>query len=122
MTKKLFIADDELDFLSTLKARLEFEGFVVATAVDGKEALRKIREEKPDLVLLDVMMPKMNGYQVCRELKRDSTTESIPVVMVTAKSQESDRFWGKEVGADAYVTKPVDIDELIEKISGFLGE
>ncbi len=122
MDRTIFIADDELDFVSTLKSRLEFEGFVVATAADGKEALQRIPREKPDLILLDIMMPAMNGYQVCRELKGNADTRSIPILMLTAKSQESDKFWGKEAGADDYVTKPFDMEELIEKIKGMLDE
>ncbi len=122
MDKTIFIADDELDFVSTLRSRLEFEGFVVATAADGKDALQQIVNQKPDLILLDVMMPTMNGYQVCRELKGNADTSSIPILMLTAKSQESDKFWGKEAGADDYVTKPFDMEELMEKIRGLLDE
>ncbi len=122
MAKKIFIIEDELDFLSTLRERLEFEGFVVATAVDGEEALRKIPEEKPDLILLDIMLPEMNGYQVCRELKSNPETETIPVVVVTAKSQESDKFWAKETGADDYVTKPFEMEELLQIIRDNLQE
>ena len=122
MARTIFIADDELDFVSTLRSRLEFEGFVVTTAVDGKEALQRIPDEKPDLILLDIMMPTMNGYQVCRELKINPDTRRIPVLMLTAKSQESDKFWGKEAGADDYVTKPFDMEDLIEKIRGLLDD
>ena len=122
MARTIFIADDELDFASTLRSRLEFEGFVVTTAVDGKEALQRIPDEKPDLILLDIMMPTMNGYQVCRELKINPDTRRIPVLMLTAKSQESDKFWGKEAGADDYVTKPFDMEDLIEKIRGLLDD
>jgi DNA-binding response OmpR family regulator len=120
MGNRIFIADDESGFVSTLKSRLEFEGFEVTTASDGKSALERIREESPDLILLDIMMPAMNGYQVCRELKEDPETSPIPVLMLTAKSQESDKFWGKEAGANAYVTKPFDMDELIGEIRGLL--
>ncbi len=122
MDRTIFIADDEVDFVSTLRSRLEFEGFGVTTATDGKEALQRITQEKPDLILLDIMMPTMNGYQVCRELKGNADTSSIPILMLTAKSQESDKFWGKEAGADDYVTKPFDMDELIEKIGRLLDE
>ena len=122
MGKTIFIADDESGFVSTLKSRLEFEGFKVATAPDGKAALERIPEEMPDLLLLDIMMPAVNGYQVCRELKGNPDTSSIPILMLTAKSQESDKFWGKEAGADAYVTKPFDMDELIGEIRGLLRE
>ncbi len=116
MTKKIFIVEDELDFLTTLKERLEFEGFVVVTAVDGEKALERIPEEKPDLILLDIMLPAMNGYQVCRRLKSNPETETIPVVVVTAKSQESDKFWAKETGADDYLTKPFEMEELLQKV------
>jgi len=122
MSKKIFIVEDELDFLSTLRERLEFEGFEVTTAVDGEEALKKIPEEQPDLILLDIMLPEMNGYQVCRELKSTPETETIPVVVVTAKSQESDKFWAKETGADDYVTKPFEMEELLQKIQDNLQE
>ena len=122
MDRTIFIADDELDFVSTLRSRLEFEGFGVTTAADGREALQRIIHEKPDLILLDIMMPTMNGYQVCRELKGNAETSSIPILMLTAKSQESDKFWGKEAGADAYVTKPFDMDELIAEMRALLDE
>ncbi len=122
MGKKIFIADDESGFVSTLKSRLEFEGFEVTTAPDGKATLERIPDEAPDLILLDIMMPEMNGYQVCRELKEDPDTSSIPVLMLTAKSQESDKFWGMEAGADAYVTKPFDMDELIKEVRALLDE
>jgi two-component system alkaline phosphatase synthesis response regulator PhoP len=122
MGNRIFIADDESGFVSTLRSRLEFEGFEVTTAPDGKSALDRIREDHPDLILLDIMMPAMNGYQVCRELKEDPETSPIPILMLTAKSQESDKFWGKEAGADAYVTKPFDMDELIGQIRGLLNK
>ena len=121
MGKKVFIADDESGFVATLKSRLEFEGFEITTAPAGKAALEQIPVEKPDLVLLDIMMPAVNGYQVCRELKEDPDTSSIPILMLTAKSQESDKFWGMEAGADDYMTKPFDMDELIKKIEALLG-
>ena len=122
MSKKIFIADDESGFVSTLTSRLEFEGFEITTAPDGKKALELIPVEMPDLILLDIMMPAVNGYQVCRELKEDPATSPIPILMVTAKSQESDRFWGMEAGADAYITKPFEMDDLIGKIRELLDE
>ena len=122
MGKTIFIADDESGFVSTLKSRLEFEGFEIATAPDGKSALDRITDEMPDLILLDIMMPAMNGYQVCRELKENPDTNPIPILMLTAKSQESDKFWGNEAGADAYMTKPFDMDELIGEIRRLLHE
>ena len=126
MDRTIFIADDELDFVSTLRSRLEFEGYRIETAPDGKEALERILKEKPDLILLDILMPTMNGYQVCRELKGNADTRSIPIVMLTAKSQASDRFWGKEAGADVYLVKPFDLDDLmrevVDQIGGLLDE
>ena len=121
MDKTIFIADDEEDFVSTLRSRLEFEGYGVSTAADGKEALERIQQEKPDLILLDILMPTLNGYQVCRELKENADTRSIPIVMLTAKSQESDKFWGREAGADVYLVKPFDMDELMEAVIEQIG-
>ena len=83
---------------------------------------RRLRKTSRTYVLLDVMMPKMSGYQVCHELKSNPETVTIPVVMLTAKSRESDKFWGEQSGADDYVTKPFDIEELVEKIGGLLQE
>ncbi len=122
MGKKIFLADDESGFVSTLTSRLEFEGFEITTAPDGKAALEMIPGEKPDLILLDIMMPAMNGYQVCRILKEDPETSSIPILMLTAKSQESDKFWRAEAGADGYITKPFDMDELIAEMRTLLNE
>jgi DNA-binding response OmpR family regulator len=121
MDKTIFVADDEEDFVSTVRSRLEFEGYKVETAADGKEALERILKEKPDLILLDILMPTMNGYQVCRELKGNAGTRSIPIVMLTAKSQASDRFWGKEAGADVYLVKPFDMDDLMKEVVAQIG-
>jgi DNA-binding response OmpR family regulator len=122
MGKRILIADDESGFVMTLRSRLEFEGFEVITALDGKEALEMVPAQQPDLILLDVMMPEVNGYQVCRTLKEDPETSAIPILMLTAKSQESDRFWGIEAGANAYITKPFDMDDLIAKIRYLLDD
>lgn len=118
--KKILIVDDEKDIAETTQFRLEFEGFECLMARDGEEALLKAKKESPDLILLDVMMPKMNGYQVCRLLKSDEKYRHIPIIMLTAKTQESDKFWGKESGADDYITKPFKMEKLIEKIQGYL--
>lgn len=120
--RKILLVDDEVDLLHLLSARLESKGFSVVTASDGKGALRAVREEHPDLVVLDVMMPAPNGYQVCRTLKDDPELSKIPVLLLTAKSTESDRFWGAESGCDAYLTKPYNAEDLIEKIRSLLGE
>lgn len=116
MPKTILIVDDVAEHRFTLKARLEFEGFAVMTAKDGEEALEKIPQTRPDLVLMDVMMPGLNGCQVCLKLRRDPQTRDIPVIMVTAKSQQNDKLLAEDVGANDYITKPFDMNALIEKI------
>ena len=90
------------------------------TAKGGMEGLEKAREERPDLIVLDIMMPKLDGYQICRMLKFDKTTKNMPIIMLTALSQEDDKYWGKEVRADAYITKPFDPADLLEKIKSII--
>lgn len=118
--KKILIVDDEPDIVETLKFLLESENFEVLIAHDGEEALKKAKENKPDLMILDVMLPKINGYKVCRLLKFDSKYKHIPILMVTARSQEEDKIIGEETGADEYITKPFDINEIIEKVNYYL--
>lgn len=118
--KKILIVDDESTFLEALQVRLEANGYSVVSASDGQEGLEKAKEEKPDMILLDVMMPKMNGYQVCRELKQNPETKGIKIIMLTAKAQESDKFWGQECGTDSYVTKPFENEELLKRIEEVL--
>lgn len=118
--KKILIVDDEREIVDNLTMALQMKDYETFVAYDGEEALEITRREKPDLILLDIVMPKLNGYQVCRELKKQEATKNIPVIMLTAKTQESDRFWGKETGADDYITKPYDIYFLFEKIKDFL--
>lgn len=118
--KRILIVDDEKDIVESIQFKLEFEGFECLIAYDGEEALLKSKRENPDLILLDIMMPKINGYQVCRQLKSDENYKHIPIIMLTAKVQESDRFWGKESGADDYVTKPFEMEKLIQKIRSYL--
>jgi len=118
--KKILIVDDEPDIVETLKFLIESEGFESIIALDGEEALKKAKEENPDIMILDVMLPKINGYKVCRLLKFDSKYKHIPILMVTARSQEEDKVIGEETGADEYITKPFDINELLEKIHFYL--
>ncbi|MCK4795150.1 MAG: response regulator [Desulfobacteraceae bacterium] len=118
--KRILIVDDERDIVETIQFMLESEGFECLLAYDGEDALLKARTENPDLILLDIMLPKINGYQVCRLLKSDEEYKHIPIIMLTAKVQESDKFWGKESGADDYVTKPFEMEKLIQKIQGYL--
>ena len=90
------------------------------TAVDGEEALAKASAERPDLIVLDVILPKKNGFQVCRQLKAAPDTKAIPVVLLTSKSQASDRFWGMKQGADGYLTKPYAEADLLATLGGLL--
>jgi len=118
--KTILIADDEVDIVETLKFVLETEGFNVITAYDGEEALKSAKEFMPDLMLLDVMMPKINGYKVSRLLKFDKKFQNIPILMVTARSQEEDKLIGEETGADEYITKPFDIMNVVDLINKYL--
>jgi len=117
---KILIVDDELDTLLPLKRALEMDDFNVIDAQDGVEALEKVRSEIPDLVLLDLMLPKINGFEVCQRLKQEEATSSIPIIMLTAKGETSDKIEGIEIGADDYVTKPFNLDELKARIKAVL--
>ena len=114
--KRILIVDDEEDVLNLLKFRLEANSYEVLIASDGQEGLNKARNEKPDLVILDLMLPKIDGYKVCRMLKFDESYKNIPIIIFTAKDQKKDEDLGKEMGADAYVTKPFEPEMLLEKI------
>jgi len=118
--KRILIVDDERDIVETIQFRLEVEGFECLVAYDGEEAFLKAKKENPVLILLDIMLPKMNGYQVCRLLKSDEKYKHIPIIMLTAKAQESDKFWGEESGANDYLTKPFEMEKLIQKIQEYL--
>jgi len=119
-SKKILVVDDEVYILHILDFSLGAEGYEVITAADGAEAIEKARQEKPDLVVLDIMMPKVDGFEACRRLKADPETREIPVILLTAKGREVDRKMGMEVGADDYIVKPFSPTKLIEKIGGFL--
>ncbi|HPQ80179.1 MAG TPA: response regulator [bacterium] len=118
--QKILIIDDEKDFVEGLKDRLAFEGYEVVTAYNGQDGLELTRREKPNLILLDVMMPKIDGYMVCRLLKFDEKYQGIPIIMLTARSLDEDRDLGLSSGADDYTTKPIDFDVLLKKIRSFL--
>jgi DNA-binding response OmpR family regulator len=120
--KKVLIVDDEVDLVETLRFSLENEGFTVLVSYDGEDALNQARKENPDLILLDLMLPKLDGYKVCRLLKFDERYKHIPILMLTAKTQEKDKLLGKETGADEYITKPFEINELLEKVKSYLRE
>jgi DNA-binding response OmpR family regulator len=120
--KKILVVDDEVDLVETIRFPLEGEGFNVLASYDGEDALNQARKENPDLILLDIMLPKLNGYKVCRLLKFDERYKHIPILMLTAKTQEKDKTLGKETGADEYITKPFDIEELVAKVKSYLSE
>jgi len=120
MPGKILVVDDEEDIATALSIRLKAMGFDVLLAHDGMTALTKAREEKPDLILLDIMLPKLDGYKVCRILKFDEKYRHIPIIMITAKVSESDIKMGAEVGADSYLVKPFNPNELISKIRELL--
>lgn len=119
---RLLIVDDEHDFVDALSTRLEAKGYDVIKAFDGKEGLEKAHLEHPDLIVLDIIMPEMSGYDVCRKLKVDQKFNNIPIIILTAKFEPSDIEFGKEMGADAYLTKPVELDVLSDKISELLSK
>lgn len=119
--KKILIVDDEADILEILKFVLEAQGYECITASDGEAGLNLAREINPDLIILDVMMPKINGYKISRLLKYDSKYKDIPILMVTARSQEEDKIIGEETGADEYITKPFQVDYVVEKVKSYLG-
>lgn len=118
MNKKILIVDDEPHIRLLLEQTLEDledEGVELLTADNGEEALDTIKTEKPDLVFLDVMMPKMNGFDVCNAVKNELSLKGVYIIMLTAKGQEFDKLKGKEAGADLYMTKPFDPDEVVKK-------
>ena len=118
--KKILIVDDEADIIEILQFVLETEGFQCFTAYDGETGLNLAREIHPDLIILDVMMPKINGYKISRLLKYDNKYKDIPILMITARSQEEDKIIGEETGADEYITKPFNVDYVVEKVKNYL--
>jgi DNA-binding response OmpR family regulator len=119
--KKILVVDDNKASRIMLREELEANGYEVSEAADGAVGLEKARHTAPDLIVLDVMLPKMDGYKVCGLLKADTRYNKIPVIIFTAKVQESDKKLSAEMGANAYVAKPFDPDELLGKISELLG-
>ena len=117
--KKILLVDDsktELHFMSELLTK---RGYSVRTAEDGEDAMRRLGEDKPDLILMDVVMPGQNGFQLTRTITRDPRFAGVPVIMCTSKNQETDKVWGMRQGARDYIVKPVDADELVAKIKAF---
>ncbi|MBT8136237.1 MAG: response regulator [Gammaproteobacteria bacterium] len=117
----VLIVDDSPTEVHVMKTALEKHGFTTDSAGDGEEGLAKARDNRPDLILMDVVMPGLNGFQATRELSRDPATAAIPIVMVTTKDQETDRIWGLRQGAVDYLVKPVSEQELVGKTREVLG-
>jgi two-component system, OmpR family, alkaline phosphatase synthesis response regulator PhoP len=110
---KVLAVDDQVHIVRLIQVNLERNGYQVVTAYDGEQALEKVKEENPDLIVCDVMMPRKDGFEVLREVKADPTTRDIPFIMLTAKAQDADVFRGWSSGVDAYLTKPFNPQELL---------
>jgi DNA-binding response OmpR family regulator len=121
MRKKILVVEDDADLVELLSFNLKKAGFAIGTASDGTDALKKARSVLPDLILLDLMLPEMDGYAVCETLRRDPATASIPIIMLTAMSSELARLAGFESGANDFVTKPFNLKHLLMRIEGMLG-
>ena len=121
-SKKILIVDDEVDLVETVRFPLEMEGYHVLVSYNGEDALNQARKENPDLILLDLMLPKLDGYKVCRLLKFDDRYKHIPILMLTAKTQEKDKALGMETGANEYITKPFEMDDLLKKVKAYLNK
>jgi two-component system, OmpR family, alkaline phosphatase synthesis response regulator PhoP len=119
---RILVVDDEIYIVHILDFSLGMEGYEVITALDGEQALEKARAEKPDLIVLDIMMPKLDGYETCKQLKGDAGTKDIPVILLSAKGRNVDQKIGFEVGADDYITKPFSPRKLVERINAILGQ
>jgi two-component system alkaline phosphatase synthesis response regulator PhoP len=120
MARRILIVDDEPNIVISLEYLLRREGYEVSAAEDGEAALRAIAESRPDLVVLDVMLPKLNGFEVCRRVRADPRLEGLRILMLTAKGRDTEVAKGLEVGADAYVTKPFSTRDLVAQIAGML--
>lgn len=118
--KKILVADDEKDIVELVAFNLEREGFAVCRAYDGQKAWEMVNTAKPDLVILDLMMPGLPGMEVCGRIRRQKTTASLPIIMLTAKSDPVDKILGLEIGADDYLTKPFHVRELIARVRAVL--
>ena len=113
---RILIVDDESDLVAVLRFGLEVEGFDVIDASDGEEGLKRAREEHPDLLVLDLMLPKLDGYKVCRALKYDERYKSLPIFILSARSGEQDRRLALDMGADVFISKPYEIKDLVARI------
>jgi len=122
MAKRLLLVDDSPADLHLISSVLSVSGYQISTAANGEEGLAKAKSERPDLIILDVVMPKMNGFQVCRAIKSTSDIAAVPVILLTSKNQKSDQFWGMKQGADMYLTKPFAPNELLKAAAKYLAK
>ena len=118
--KKIFIIEDDEEITGLLEFNLKKQGYIVVSAADGHEALSRLQEEKPDIILLDIMLPEVDGYDICRTLRSWDNFKKIPIIMLTAKSDEFDVVLGLELGADDYVIKPFSVRELLSRVKAHL--
>ena len=117
---RILVAEDERDIRDLIVFTLTFGGYEVLQAKDGEEALSLVDSEPVSLVVLDVIMPKMNGFQVCRKIKTSERHSAIKVILLTSKSQEADKFWGKKQGADLYMTKPFQVEDFLSNVASLV--
>jgi len=122
VAKKILLVDDEIDFVEMLRVRLEDNNYEVLVAYDGEEGLERAERDGPDLIILDIMLPKISGFDVCLKLKINKAFKKIPIIMLSAKFQPNDVKFGIAMGADAYITKPFEPQILIDKVHELLGE
>jgi phosphate regulon transcriptional regulator PhoB len=120
MNKTILIVDDEKDIVELLAYNLDREGYQIAKAYDGNQALKYIKATPPDLVILDLMLPEINGFEICREIRKKPDTERLPIIMLTAKTDVVDKIMGLEIGADDYITKPFNVRELLARARAVL--
>ena len=120
MTPYVLVVDDEADLLTLVRYNLERDGFEVGEAVDGEEAMLMIAERRPDLVLLDWMLPRLSGIEICRRIRRSAETQNLPIIMLTARGEENDRGRGLDYGADDYIVKPFSPSELVARVRAVL--
>lgn len=120
MAYKILVVDDEPTIVRLMEFILARQGYEMLAAVNGEEALEKIREHQPDLVLLDIMMPRIDGYEVARQVRADPATAMLPIIMLSAKAQEEDIRKGVDIGVDEYITKPFAPEHLVHVVAGYL--
>jgi len=120
MNKKILVIEDDPNALRFIEYTLEQEGYQVSSAKDGLEGIKKVQDKHPDLIILDIMLPGLDGYEVCRQLRQKPETSLLPILMLSAKARQDDRNIGLKMGADEYLTKPADPSTIVEKVKTLL--